>query len=249
MKTLFLAWQDQTKTRAWYPIGRLDANPSTPLFRFCYVQGAEKAHREAGFQPLDSFPDFHERYEDKELFPLFRNRLVAQERVDFAEYVERLGLSPATADPIEILAVSEGTRQTDNLEVFPRIQRHRDATFCCRFFLHGWRHVSAAAQERIRLLQPGDSLRIAVELNNPVTTVAVQVETTEDYLVIGWTPRYLIHDLVRTIDESPLAISATVARLNPEPAPSKQRVLIELRGHWPAHYKPMDTPEFHPLVH
>jgi len=248
MKTLFLAWQDQIKTRAWYPIGRLDANPSKPSYRFCYIRGAEKAHREAGFEPLDSFPNFHARYEDKDLFPLFRNRLVAQGRVDFAEYVERLGLTPATADPMEILAVSEGTRQTDNLEVFPRIQRHHDGTFCCHFFLHGWRHVSGPAQERIRGLRPGDPLRIAVELNNPVTIVAVQIETPDDYLVIGWTPRYLIRDLVRTIDESPLAVSSTVVRLNPEPAPSRQRVLVELRGQWPAHYKPMDTPEFHPLI-
>lgn len=248
MKTLFLAWQDQTKTRAWYPIGRLDADPAAQIFRFAYLHGAKTAQEQAGLEPLDSFPDFHQKYEDCELFPLFKNRLMDQSRGDFAEYISRLGLPPGNVDPIDILAISEGTRQTDNLEVFPKIQRQGDGKFLCRFFLHGWRHVSQAAQESLKKLQAGDELRVAIELNNPATQVAIQLQTSNDYHMIGWTPRYLIQDLVQTIDESPLGVSARVIQLNPEPAPSKLRVLVELSGHWPAKYEPMSTPEFEPLV-
>jgi len=33
-KTLFLAWQDKRLTRAWFPIGRLDAPADRRLYRF-----------------------------------------------------------------------------------------------------------------------------------------------------------------------------------------------------------------------
>ena len=38
--------------------------------------------------------------------------------------------------------------------------------------------------------------------------------------------------------------SAQVVKVNPVPAPSKQRVLIELGGHWPQGYEPMEADEF-----
>ena len=46
------------------------------------------AHKNAGLEPLDSFPDFHKLYEASELFPLFRNRIVDAERKDFKEYLQ-----------------------------------------------------------------------------------------------------------------------------------------------------------------
>src|SRR5437762_453803 len=144
MKTLFLAWQDgqsaagrRAATRAWFPIGRLDAEPEQHLYRFAYTRGALNAREEAGFQPLDAFPRFEQVYESAELFPLFQNRVISEKREDYPEYVARLGLLPGLADPFEIMAISGGKRQTDNLEVFPKIQKRRDGSFACRFFLHG----------------------------------------------------------------------------------------------------------------
>src|SRR5260370_19464599 len=106
MKTLFLAWQDTTATRAWFPIGRLDANMEGADFRFGYTYGAKMAHDQAGMEPLDSFPDFTEIYESSELFPLFRNRILGVERKDFKESVRQLDLGPDHADPLEILALT-----------------------------------------------------------------------------------------------------------------------------------------------
>ena len=54
--------------------------------------------------------------------------------------------------------------------------------------------------------------------------------------MIGWTPRYLVNDLVKAIAASPSDISAKLVQVNPAPAPSKQRFLICLQGHWPEHY-------------
>jgi hypothetical protein len=248
MKTLFLAWQDTAATRAWFPIGRLDADLPHSRFRFAYTRGAEMAHEKAGLEPLDSFPDFRRIYESSELFPLFKNRILGEDRKDFREYLRQLDLKPENANPLEILALTGGERQTDNLEVFPKIERHKNGGFRCRFFLHGWRHVNTSAQERLLHLKAGDHLRVAVELNNPATVLALQLETPDDYHMIGWAPRFLVKDLFQAICASPDDISATVVKVNPSPAPAKQRALIEIKGHWPVDYEPMSTPEFQVLT-
>lgn len=242
MKSLFLAWQDTGATRAWFPIGRLDADVEHSSYLFGYTHGAERAVKEAGFTPLLSFPDFNDSYESSELFPLFRNRVVGSDREDFRDYLQQLGL-PEGADPITILAISGGTRQTDNLEVFPKLERRQDGTFICRFFLHGSRHVHSIAHSRMDTLKSGDSLQVSLELNNPATGPALQLES-QDYVMLGWTPRYLVIDLIKAIVESPRGIAARVVRVNPAPAPSNQRVLVELKGSLPASYEPMSSSDF-----
>ena len=137
-------------------------------------------------------------------------------------------------------------RATDSFEVFPKIERLDDGAFRCRFFLHGWRHVSKAAQERLNSLTTGEKLSVAIELTNPTGQLAVQIQTS-DYHVIGWSPRYLVFDLVNAIAKAPGDYAAKVVQVNPVPAPAKQRLLVELRGHWPD-YEPMTNDDFRPLV-
>lgn len=251
MKTLFLAWQDapretssRTATRGWYPIGRLDVESEKPLYTFHYTRGALTARDEAGFRPLDAFPEFEKAYESIELFPLFQNRVPSPKRGDYVDFIKRLGLTVEAANPFEILAISGGGRQTDNLEVFPKIQKRRDGTFSVRFFLHGWRHVNMESQSRLARLKEGDPLQVAVEVNNPVTGAAVQLQTVADYHMIGWAPRYLIKDMLSALGECPGDIHARVSKLNPPPGPYNQRVLIELEGHLPDNVEPMSSAEF-----
>ena len=124
--------------------------------------------------------------------------------------------------------------------------RNEDGSFNSRFFLHGWRHLNANAQKRILELKPGENLYVTIELTNPVTRLAVQIQT-EDYYVIGWAPRYLVTDLVHAIANSPGEYKAKVVRLNPAPAPVMQRLLIELTGRW-GDYQPMSSSDFEPLA-
>lgn len=243
MNSLFLAWQDSGPSRAWFPIGRLDADIDRHHFTFAYTQGAARASRVAGLRPLESFPDFQQTYESSRLFPLFQNRVLESSRPDFGEYLSQLDLDPSEADPISILSVTGGTRQTDNLQVFPKIERQADGRFCCRFFLHGNRYVNSSAQAALPQIKVGEELRIALELNNPATRLALQVET-QDYHMIGWAPRYLIDDLKTAIDNSPEAVIGKVVKINPAPAPLNQRVLIELSGRLPEGHSPMSTPDF-----
>jgi hypothetical protein len=76
--------------------------------------------------------------------------------------------------------------------------------------------------------------------------LAVQIQT-EDYYMIGWAPRYLVSDLVQAMASAPSEYKAKVIRLNPAPAPSQQRLLIELTGRWPGH-QPMSSEDFDPLA-
>jgi hypothetical protein len=213
MRTLFLAWQ--APNRAWFPVGRLDADVPGHDFRFGYTKGARQAAREVGFTPLPSFPEFERRYESSELFPLFQNRVLDPGRKDFANYLASLDLAPTTNDPIEILSVSGGARQTDSLEVFPRIEL---------------------------ALQPHEELGISLELTNPADPAAIQV-TTRDYAFVGWTPRYLVSDLLQAISKKP-HLAARVVRVNAADVPANRRVLIELSGMLPPGFQPMSSEPF-----
>ncbi len=241
MSTLFVAWQSPAPTRAWFPIGRLDAE-NNAKFSFGYTRGALDAQRESGFKPLVSFPKFEDRYESNELFPVFKNRVLDPGRKDFAEYLGWLDLDPMHTDPIEILALTGGERQTDSLEVFPKIIKHADNSFTCRFFLHGLRHVSEAARMRATKLREREPLQVAIELNNPATEIAIQLQTADCHL-IGWAPRYLVGDLLDAIQVHPL-VEATIQRNNQIAAPLARRVLIELKGQLPQNYEPMTSNQF-----
>ena len=245
-KTLFLAWQHRKneQRRLWFPIGRLDADVSVPFYRFRYIGGARKAREQAGFRPMPDFPEMEREYRSKELFPLFRNRTLARGRPDRAEYLHSLDL-PDDAGPVAMLSVNGGQRVTDAFEVFPKLTTGRNGEFRCRFFLHGSRHVSEAAQQRLERLKDGENLHIALELTNPIGELAVQLQTT-DYHMIGWAPRYLVDDLSTALANSP-KYKAKVVRRNPPPTPLAQRLLLEMRGRWVNH-TPMEGEDFQPLV-
>ena len=250
-KTLFLAWQDkqteggQPGSCLWFPIGRLDADADKPEYLFRYTKGVEDAKNRAGFRPLPEFPEFPGIYESAELFPIFANRVMSPKRPDFGPYIRGLDLGE-DAGPLEILSANGGRRVTDNFEVFPKLHKGEDGSFICRFFLHGWRRVSKPAEERVETLQPGEELRVTLELNNPVDGLAVQIQTA-DYYMIGWAPRYLIGDLTAAMAESPGTYAARVVRVNPQPTPASHRVLIEMRSYWKDH-EPMSGADFQPLA-
>ena len=244
-KTLFLAWHGSNENRFWFPVGRLDADPKEARYRFRYTHGARQAQEQAGFPMLLEFPELDGDYWASELFPLFQNRIMSPSRPDFQEYLKVLGLG-GYADPVEILAVNGGRRLTDTYEVFPKLVKQDDGSFVSRFFLHGNRFVSESGRERLNSLRADEELYVAVELTNPSTELAVLILTT-DYQVLGWAPHYLVDDLAMAMAEAGGKYSARVVRLNPQPLPSRQRLLVELSSFWTDH-EPMSGPDYQPLV-
>lgn len=242
-QTLYLGWRD-TERRRWFPIGRLDAEIDLPRFRFRYTAGAERASREVGFPPLYDFPDMKGDYQSAELFAIFRNRVIARGRADREQYLDCLDL-PKDADSVEILSVNGGRRVTDFYEVFPKIEKDEDGRFTCRFLLNGLRNASASILQRIDQLEKGEVLNIVMEQTDVTDWPVVQIQA-KDHHTIGWVPRYLVGDIVAAMAESP-TYSAHVVKVNPQPAPLSQRVLIEMSGHWAKH-EPMSSKDFVPVV-
>ena len=247
LKTLFMAWQARDGSRAWFPIGKLDFDSEHSEFRFEYTGGALSA-QERGFTPLVAFPKLDERYHSPELFPLFRNRLLSKNRPDFAEYIQTLALSKQDSlDPLEVLAVSGGERVTDSLEMFPRIALKADRTFVTRFFVHGSRHLAQASLDRIATLKGGESLQISVEICNPATGLAIQLQT-DDYVMLGWSPRYLVEDLVKGIGANQCEMKAVLLQANGSSAPIEKKLLVELRGCFPESIEPMNSLAYQPFA-
>lgn len=251
MKSIFLAWQapeNTSESKAWYPIGRLDAisNEGLESYRFRYTHGAERAQREVGFNPLVSFPKLAKDYTSEKLFALFHNRIISSKREDFADYIDWLGLTKEQADPLSILSVSEGLRVTDNLQTVPKVEQSEDGSFRLRFFSHGLRHLNEASRNRAKNLKAGDELRVLIEANNPATTLAIPL-LDEDYVMVGWAPRYLVHDLLKSIPNAP-EIKATVVKVNKGYAPINQSLLIEYSGKAPLGHKVMSGLDFTPLI-
>ena len=244
-KTLYLAWQGSDENRLWFPVGRLDADTQDSKYRFRYTVGAKQAQKHADFPLLLEFPKLDGDYWSSELFPLFQNRIMPPSRPDFHKYLEVLDLGEG-ADPVEILAVNGGRRLTDTYEVFPKLLKRDDGSFVSRFFLHGNRHVTKGSQKRLNELTPGEELYVAVELTNPRTNLAVMILTT-DYHVLGWAPHYLVDDLAMAMAESSGGYDAKVVRVNPQPSPSRQRLLVELSSPWKDH-EPMSGENYLPLV-
>ncbi len=244
-KTIFLAWQDKGISRQWFPIGRLDADVESEKYRFRYIHGAKRAEKEAGFPMLVTFPQMNVDYQSPKLFTMFRNRVMWPNRPDFKDYLHSLALAE-DSDPIDMLAISGGYRVTDSYEVFPRLSKSADGDFTCRFFLHGGKHVSQSAQDRLSSLTADEELYLALELTSPLGEKAVQIQTT-DYQMIGWAPRYLAHDLAVALAMPPGSCRARVVQVNPMPVPSEHRVLIEMSGNLGEH-EPMSGPDFQPLV-
>ena len=244
-KTLFLAWHDTGENRLWYPVARLDADPESSRYRFRYTGGAKRAQKEARFPLITGFPAVDKDYRSEELFPLFQNRVMSPARPDFQSYLETLGYD-GTAEPVEILAVNGGLRRTDSFEVFPKLVKQPDGGFTCRFLLHGSRHLNPAAQNRLSSLDEGEKLFIALELTNPVTQLAVQIQTHDNY-ILGWAPHYLVNDLVAAMADSPGEYEAKAIRIHRDAHSPRPTLLVELSSHWDC-YEPMSGPDYQPLV-
>ena len=172
--------------------------------------------------------------------------MLSSKLADFPEYIDWLGLTREEANPISILSVSGGTRVTDNLQTFPKIEAGPDGSFQMRFFAHGLRHLPEASRERATRLKPGEKLRVMIEVNNPATRLAVTLHA-DDYVMVGWAPRYLVEDLVTCIPKAP-EIEVTVVKVNNLHAPLNQSILVESSGKSPANHRLMSSPDFTPLI-
>ncbi len=236
---LYVAWQDPT-TRAIEPVGRLDRLCGAPAdtYEFRYLRRAVTLD---GFRPFLSFPDLQRTYRSSYLFPLFENRLMPRTRADYPDFVRALGLGE-DADPFEVLARSEGRRQTDNIEVFPEPTLEGGAVRCL-FLVHGIRHIPGA-EEAVDSLAVGERLSIVPDPQNPADRWAVGLRDG-GFRLLGWVPRYLTELIHRPLEVlGPSAVDVRAEHVGARNGPIHLRLLCQLHAQWPhAQVWPFAGPE------
>jgi len=230
----------------WSPVGRLEHEDG--VYRFVYTRGAQTLQ---GFEPFPGMPDLGAIYESESLFPLFANRLLSRSRPEYEAFLMWGGFDPANPpDPLAVLGLTQGLRQTDSLEVFPCPMPDEHGRYMSKFFLHGVRWMHPVAQERIARLQPGEALGLSLEVGNQYDLDAVSVRTgdVQGRLLIGYVPRYLARDVRELCGAChPDFIEVTIERLNAG-APLQQRVLCRMTSCWPESFTPCGGEPFQAIV-
>jgi hypothetical protein len=185
-------------------------------------------------------------YGSAELLPLFTNRLLSKSRPEYPAYLAWCGFEPAKPPgPLDILAVTEGRRQTDSIEVFPLLEPDVEGRFETAFFLRGFSSRGAEALERIDALHDGQQLITSPDASNRTDFPAVMVAPHQSDLQssVGRLPRYLEFLGARCV---PGSLRVSVARVNRR-APLQMRLLCHLSARWSSGYRPYDDDWFQPI--
>jgi len=240
VKVLYLAWQDP-QSRRWYPVGKLTSEGG--VYRFVYTKGATLSKN---FIPFGSLRDLHEVYRSPDLFPLFANRLISKKRPEYRDFLRWLDLREVEADPLVILARTEGVRATDSLTVFPCPEPDPQGKYVVHFFSHGLRHLPEEARLRINTLREGERLYLLPDPQNPHDAYALALRTDDPASIVGYSPRYIARDFLEILENNPDSVDVRVKRVNAD-APIQLRLLCTLTADWPENFKPCSSEDYQEL--
>ncbi|HZA57248.1 MAG TPA: HIRAN domain-containing protein [Candidatus Udaeobacter sp.] len=242
MKVLYLAWQDP-ESRQWYPVGKLTSDKG--IYRFVYTKGATHSKN---FIPFGSMRDLHEVYRSPDLFPLFANRLISKKRPEYRDFLRWLDLREDEADPLVLLARTEGVRATDSLTVFPCPEPDLEGKYVVHFFSHGLRHLPEEARVRINTLRGGERLYLLPDPQNPHDGYAIALRTGDPATIVGYCPRYISRDFLEILEDVRDSVQVRVKRVNTD-APIQLRLLCTLTADWPENFKPCSSEYYTELEH
>ena len=132
-------------------------------------------------------------------------------------------------NPIDILARSGGLRSTDQLQIFKKIEVDASGKFEHFFFLHGLSYLNSMANDRVSELQPGENLRLCLDLQNEYDGDAVVVRADKPAEIVGYCPRYLSNDIKKMLLNDPKSVTLSVEKISDD-APHNYRLLCKLSG-------------------
>ncbi|WP_170319402.1 HIRAN domain-containing protein [Polyangium spumosum] len=200
--------------------------------------------------PIIGFPDTSKRYVSADLFPIFKNRIMSRSRGDYPVYIERLGLTDPSPDPLLILARSEGHKVTDSYYLFPQptevVSPSGERRYSLSFFVHGMKYVREEARARAMSAPLHEKLFLLSDLQNPADPAAMMIRTSDNHL-LGWVPRYYCSDL-QELWRRTSAIELTVEHVNPAPTPSWLVLMCRVEAPWPEGFHALSAPEYEPLA-
>jgi hypothetical protein len=224
-------------------VGKLTSEEG--IYRFVYTKGATLSKN---FIPFGSMRNLHEVYRSPDLFPLFANRLIFKKRPEYRDFLRWLDLREDEADPLLLLACTEGVRATDSLTVFPCPEPVPEGRYVVHFFSHGLRHLPEEARMRINALRPGERLYLLPDPQNPHDGYAIALRTDDPATIVGYCPRYISRDFLEILENSPDSVEVRVKRVNAE-APIQLRLLCTLTADWPENFKPCSSDLYTELSH
>ena len=241
MKVLYLAWQDP-ESRQWHPVGKLTSDEG--IYRFVYTKGATLSKN---FLPFGSMRDLHAEYKFHDLLPLFANRIISKKRPEYKDFLHWLDLREGEADPLVVLARTEGVRETDSLTAFPCPEPDEEGKYVVHFFSHGVRYLPDDARIRIGKLQVGDRLYLMLDPQNRYDGCAIALRTHDPTTIVGYCPRYISCDFLEILENNPDAVRVEVKQVNAD-APIQLRLLCTLTADWPDNFKPCSGEEYQELT-
>jgi hypothetical protein len=222
-KSVYIAWQEPD-SREWLVIGELKENPDG--YTFIYTRGALASDK---FIPFSGMDDLNKIYISRDLFPVFKNRLLSTKRPEYPNFIKWLGLNPCDADPIEVLGRSGALRGTDQLQMFKRIEVNDKGKFEHVFFAHGLSHLSKSAFERTLKLSSGDKLLFCLDCQNSYDTDAVIIRADAPPEIVGFCPRYLSKEIKNIILCESSSINVAVESISTE-APMNYKLMCRIKG-------------------
>lgn len=241
MKILYIAWSD-TVERKWYPVGRLCFDNN--MYIFCYTEGARASSR---FAPFGQMNDLTQIYTSQNLFPLFENRILNKKRPEFGDFLEWLGLDIDNYDPLEVLALTEGKRGTDSIEIFPCPQKGSDEMYRISFFAHGMRYLDKSYIDALRNIRAGDSLYLMFDIQNRYDERAITMRTDDPVKFVGYCPRYLAKDFRHLLDKvDHRLVRVEIERINYD-APLQYKIMCRATSPWPKGFSPCSDKYFKPI--
>ena len=243
---LYLAWQDP-QNRNWWPVGMLTYS-NNENYRFFYTKGAEKLKEMGVFEPFGSMKDLNAVYESEHLFPIFRNRMMSTSRPEYKRYLDWLGSSVNEHDPLSMLAMTEGIRGTDALEVFSCPKENEKGNYEVVFLSHGLRYLAQSAIDRIDNLHKGDQLYLIFDMQNMYDDKALALRTDDPVEIVGYCPRYLSKDFLYLLTKNGNdKVKVIVEKVNPE-APLHLRLMCRIVTSWPDEFLPCSDEKYQPIV-
>ena len=243
---LYIAWRDPS-SHSWWPVGLLTRDKEH-IYKFCYTKGALRLHEVEHFEPFVNMPDLFTVYTSDEMFPLFSNRLLSRARPEYEMYLDWMNIKEKTDDvSFTMLAMTEGIRGTDTLEVFRSPEKNKQGKYDVQFFIHGIRYLAGQGMERIDALAEKDRLFLMLDFQNEFDYWAIALRTEDPLAVVGYCPRYLTEDFYTLLENcEPNDIKVHVHKVNRN-APLQYKLLCRLVAPWPKGFQSCSGEEYEPL--
>lgn len=243
---LYLAWQDP-QNRNWWPIGMLTYEQDK-IYRFFYTKGAKKLTEMGIFETFGSMSKLDAVYESKDLFPLFTNRMMPISRPEYKRHLDWLGSTLGDEEPLTLLAMTEGLKGNDNLEVFKCPRENVKGKYEVVFLSHALRYLAQSAIDRINELDKGDQLYLVFDMQNMYDNKAMALRTDDPVEIVGYCPRYLSGDFLKLLTKyGTNDVKVTVERVNPQ-APLHLRLVCKIVASWPKNFIPCSEEKYKPIV-